>query len=123
MTIGPFVAAFVGNTLYQPWGLLAPFVLAPGQNLVLAETANFNFDSSEPVLAAVPMVFGAINGSAFAFNDVHRVLYGHEDAVDFPETTPYNLIGSVQVVPVPGAALLFGSALAGFAAIGRRRAA
>ncbi len=61
-------------------------------------------------------------GSAFGFNDAHRVLYGHEEGVS--EITPYDLIGSVQVpVPVPGAALLFGSALAGFAAIGRRRAA
>ena len=124
VTIGPFVAAFVGNTLYQPWGLLAPFVLAPGANLVLAETANFNFDSSDPVLAALPMVFGAINGSAFGFNDVNRVLYGHEDAFGSAETTPYDLIGSVQVpVPVPGAVLLLGSALAGLAAIGRRNRA
>ena len=104
VTIGPFVAAFVGNTLYQPWGLLAPLILAPGQNLVLAETTNFNFDSSDPVLAANPMVFGAVNNMAFGFTDVRRVLYGHEDAGNSTETTPYNLIGSVQVVPVPGAA-------------------
>ena len=125
VTIGPFVAAFVGNTLYNPWGLLAPFVLAPGANLVLAETANYNFDSSDPLVPGVPMVFGAINGSAFGFNDVHRVLYGHEDALGSLETTPYSLIGSVQVaaVPVPGAVLLFGSALAGLAAVGRRRRA
>ncbi len=124
VTIGPFVAAFANNVLYQPWGLLAPFVLAPGANLVLAETANFNFDTSDFPGLAVPMVFGAINGSAFGFNDAHRVLYGHEEAAGPLETTPYSLIGSVQVpVPVPGAALLFGSALAGFAAIGRRRAA
>ena len=102
VTIGPFVAAFVGNTLYQPWGLLAPLILAPGQNLVLAETTNFNFDSSDPVLAANPMVFGAVNNMAFGFTDVRRVLYGHEDAGNSTETTPYNLIGSVQVVPVPG---------------------
>ena len=125
VTIGPFVAAFANNVLYQPWGLLAPFVLAPGANLVLAETANFNFDTSDFPGLAVPMVFGAINGSAFGFNDAHRVLYGHEEAGGLgglAETTPYSLIGSVQVpVPVPGAALLFGSALAGLAAIGRRR--
>ncbi len=62
VTIGPFVAAFANNVLYQPWGLLAPFVLAPGANLVLAETANFNFDTSDFPGLAVPRVFGAIKG-------------------------------------------------------------
>ncbi len=124
VTIGPFVMAFANNIQYQPWGLLAPFVLAAGQNLVLAETANFNFDTSDFPGVDKPMVFGAVNGSAFGFTDEHRVLYGHEEAAGPLETTPYSLIGSIQVpVPVPGVALLFGSALAGFAAIGRRRAA
>lgn len=128
VTIGPFVAALTfpssGPVIYQPWGFLAPFILAPGQNLVLAETANFNFDSSDfPPFIAAPQVFGSIDGQAFGFTDVRRVLYGHEDIGDFRETTPYGLIGSVQVVPVPGALLLLGSAVAGLAGIGRRRAA
>ena len=131
VTIGPFVAALVysnnGPVIYQPWGFLAPFVLAPGQNLVLAETANFNFDSSDfPPFSAVPQVFGSINGQAFGFNDVRRVLYGREDASGpggRGETTPYALIGSVAVVPIPSAVFLLGGALAGMAAVSRRRAA
>ena len=130
VTIGPFVAAVVystpGPVIYQPWGFLAPFVLAPGQNLVLAETANFNFDSSDfPPFSAVAQVFGSVNGQAFGFNDVHRVLYGHEDTNGPGETTPYDLIGSVPVaaVPIPSAAFLLGGALAGMAAVSRRRAA
>lgn len=125
VTIGPFVAAFAGSTLYNPWGVLAPFVLAPGQNLVLAETSNYNFDSSDyPPFPSNPQVFASINGHAYGFDDVHRVLFGHEDALNSPETTPYDLIGAVPVpVPVPGALLLFGPALAGVAAIARRQAA
>ena len=124
VTIGRFLLAVAGDVAYQPWGQLDPFVLAPGHNLVLSASFNYNFDSSDSITSEVPHVFGTINGRGFAFDDNGRVLYGREDAVNALETTPYSLIGSVQVpVPVPGAALLFGSALAGFAAIGRRRAA
>lgn len=125
VTIGPFVGAFAG-AFFQPWGLLGPFVLEAGHNLVLAETANYNFDSSDFGLSGgTPQIFTTINGHAYGFDDVHRVLYGHEDAVDFLETTPYDLIGSVEVaaVPVPGASLLMGSALVGFVSLARRRRA
>lgn len=127
VTIGPFVGAFAGSQFFQPWGLLGPFVLQAGHNLVLAETQNFNFDSSDFGLSSgIPNVFGTINGHAFGFDDAHRVLFGNEEAVDFRETTPYDLIGSVQVpstVPVPGSSLLMGSALLGFVSLARRRRA
>lgn len=126
VTIGPFVGVFVNSQMLSPWGLLGPFLLAPGHNLVLSASADFNFDTSEFVGQPFAQVFASINGRAEGFNDEHFVLFGHNDAVDAAETTPYELIRSVQVpsaVPVPGAVLLFGSALAGLVAVGRRRAA
>lgn len=98
-----------------------------GHNLVLAETANFNFDTSDFVGSGTPQVFATINGKAYGFTDELGVLFGNNDSVGSLETSPYQLIGSVEipttVVPVPGAALLMGSGVAAFAAVGRRRRA
>jgi subtilisin family serine protease len=83
---------------FQLWDSFLPITLAPGQNLVLAETADFNFDTSGFGLAIDPVVSGSVNGQAFAFTDTARVLLGREDgsARDLNETTPYQVLGRID---------------------------
>ena len=103
-----------GEKVFALWGP-NDFTVDPGHNLVLAATTTgFNFDSSDfAPLGANPIVQATINGVVVQFEDVGRALYGHEDIGGTigsgRETTPYQLIGSAPV-PLPGAALMFGSA-------------
>jgi len=79
----------------QLWDSLLPITLAPGQNLVLAETENFNFDMSDFGSGSTPMVSGSVNGRAFSFTDTVRVLLGHAEvgATNVNKTTPYQILG------------------------------
>src|SRR5262249_46477181 len=96
VTIDPGVTAVTQGATFQIWDGSLPVVLAPGQNLVLAETANFNFDSSDFGLGSNPVVSGSVDGMAFSFEDTNRILLGHEEAGNTPETTPYGLLGQIQ---------------------------
>jgi hypothetical protein len=84
--------------VFQLWDSFLPITLAPGQNLVLAETANFNFDTSDSGLGSNPVVSGSVNGRAFAFTDTARVLLGREEAGahNVNETTPYQILGRID---------------------------
>jgi hypothetical protein len=102
--------------------LRLPIQLDPGDYLVLAETENFNFDTSNLGLSKIPStVHVGINvgmasvaqedipehcqlvpptttvGQIFLcdFTDTGRVLLGHEEAVGNRETTPYQRIGTI----------------------------
>jgi len=92
----------------QLWDSVLPITLAPGQNLVLAETVNFNFDTSDFGLAIRPVVSGSVNGRAFSFTDTTRVLLGREDSGSMVparnETTPYQELGRIAV-QLPGTAV------------------
>jgi hypothetical protein len=79
----------------QLWDSVLPITLAPGENLVLAETVNFNFDTSNFGLAIDPVVRGSANGRAFTFTDKARVLLGREDTAN--ETTAYQELGRIEV--------------------------
>jgi subtilisin family serine protease len=84
--------------IFQLWDSFLPITLAPGQNLVLAETTNANFETSSCGLALDPVVSGSVNGRAFTFTDTARVLLGCEDgsARDLNETTPYQVLGRID---------------------------
>jgi hypothetical protein len=84
--------------VFQLWDDSLPITLAPGQNLVLAETANFNFDTSDFGLGSDPVVRGSVNGRAFEFTDTARVLLGIEDAgaSGGNETTPHQVLGRIE---------------------------
>jgi hypothetical protein len=89
--------------VFQLWDSFLPLALAPGQNLVLAETGigEENFDTSNSGLGMTPVVSGSVNGRTFAFTDTARVLLGREDAGGSNETTPYQVLGRIEVqVPV-----------------------
>jgi hypothetical protein len=82
----------------QLWDSVLPITLAPGENLVLAETVNFNFDTSDFGLAIDPVLRGSVNGRAFTYTDTARVLLGREDhATALNETTPYQELGRIEV--------------------------
>jgi hypothetical protein len=95
VTIDRGLNTTTGQGFFQIWDKSLPIVLAPGQNLVLAETENFNFDTSNFGLGSDPVVGLSVNGNAFKFTDSRRVLLGHEDAIDTPETTAYQEVGRI----------------------------
>jgi hypothetical protein len=99
VTIDPGLRVTTEQGVFQIWDSFLPITLAPGQNLVLAETENFNLDTSDFGLAMDPVVSGSVNGRAFAFTDTARVLLGREDAAasGLNETTPYQELGRIDV--------------------------
>jgi hypothetical protein len=101
VTIDPGLQVTTEQAVFQLWDSFLPITLAPGQNLVLAETENFNFDTSDFGLAIDPVVSGSVNGLAFSFTDHARVLLGREDSgTKVPasnETTPYQELGRIAV--------------------------
>jgi subtilisin family serine protease len=82
----------------QLWDSFLPITLAPGQNLVLAETENFNFDTSDFGSGSDPVVSGSVNGRGFSFTDTVRVLLGHKEAGanNVNKTTPYQILGRID---------------------------
>jgi len=97
--IDPGLQVTTEQGVFRLWDSFLPITLAPGQNLVLAETENFNFDTSDFGLAIDPVVSGSVNGRAFSFTDTARVLLGREDAGSrgLNETTPYQVLGRIEV--------------------------
>jgi hypothetical protein len=96
--IDPGLQVTTEHGVFQLWDSFLPITLAPGENLVLAETANFNFDAGGFGLALDPVVSGSVNGQAFAFTDTARVLLGREDssARGLNATTPYQVLGRIE---------------------------
>src|SRR5262249_6133015 len=85
------------NGFFTIWDNSLPLTLDAGQNLVLAETRNFNFDSSNCGLRRDPVViFKILGGPQFTCVDEGRVLLGHEDVGNVHETTSYQVIPCVQ---------------------------
>src|SRR5215475_9534659 len=82
-----------------------PVILNKGMNLVLAETQNFNFDTSNATAflqsgTPLPMIVtGKVNENTFAFTDTNLVLTGQSDASGSAETTPYMQIGTIAIAP------------------------
>jgi hypothetical protein len=106
--IDPGLQVTTEHGVFQLWDSFLPITLAPGQNLVLAETANFNFVTSGSGLAIDPVVSASVNGQAFTFTDTARVLLGREDgsARALNETMPYRILGRIagqEAVSTPGA--------------------
>jgi PEP-CTERM motif len=129
VTIDSGVKVTVQNGSFQLWDGSLPFVLNPGNNLVLAETdhATVNFDSSDFGLGSNPLVAGSVNGQAFAFTDTARILLGHEDALNGPETTEYGILGRISIggtsVPEPSTLALLLGAVLGLPYFAKRRRA
>jgi Subtilase family len=96
--INPGLQVTTEQGVFQVWDSFLPITLAPGQNLVLAETENFNFDTSDSGLGSDPVVSGSVNGRAFSFTDTARVLLGREQAGanNVNETTPYQILGRID---------------------------
>jgi hypothetical protein len=100
--------------IFQIWDDFLPIVLAPGQTLVIAETTNFNFDTSDVSEFTVdnpPVISGSVNSNPFSITDRAFVLLGHQDAANTQETTPYQRLGELHP---PG---LIGGTLQGLGAI------
>jgi hypothetical protein len=95
VVIDPGLRITIGKTVFHLWDSFLPITLAPGQNLVLAETAIFNFDTSDFRLTRDPVVRGSMNGRKFSFTDTARVLLGREEAgaKGVNETTRYMVLG------------------------------
>ena len=105
---------------FQLWS--GSFALAGGSDLVLAETANFNFDSSDFGLGSNPIVTGSVNGVSFSFVDTGGILLGKKEAGNGAETTPYGVIGVIsKAIPNPGTLPLMLSALLGIPLLRRNR--
>jgi hypothetical protein len=106
VTIDRGLSVTTEQNVFQIWDEFLPITLAPRQNLVLAETVNFNFDTSDFGLNIHPVVSGRINGERFTFIDTDRVLLGREDAGarEENETTPYQGRGRGPSRPGPGRA-------------------
>jgi hypothetical protein len=96
-----------GLTVEVERGIFAPpwadvfgsdtFRLQPGASLVLAETENFNFDTSDGGLGKDPVVTVKIStdlsgDQVFTIPDSKRVLLGMEEAVNTAESTRYTLL-------------------------------
>jgi hypothetical protein len=96
--IDPGLQVTTEQGVFQLWDSFLPITLAPGQNLILAETENFNFDTSDSGLGSDPVVSGSVNGRAFSFTDTARVLLGREEAGanNVNETTPYQILGRID---------------------------
>jgi hypothetical protein len=107
-----------GQQVFRIWDDKLPFVtVEPGKSLVLAETQNFNFDSSNFGLDSDPVVSGTVrtlsslaDDMPFKFTDTRRVLLGHEDIGNTLETTPYGDVSLGDVTPpikvIQGSALV-----------------
>jgi hypothetical protein len=97
-SINPGLQVTTEHGVSQLWDSFLPITLVPGENLVLAETANFNFGTSGFGLAIDPVVSGSVDGQAFAFTDTARVLLGREDgsARALNETTSYQVLGRID---------------------------
>ena len=91
----------VGFPPIQIWDKFLPITLAPGQNLVLAETEKpENFDTSDygaQSSGSDYVVTGSVNGRTFSFTDTARALHGREDVGGSNETTPYKILGRIEV--------------------------
>jgi hypothetical protein len=123
VSIDPGLNVVTSGATFQLWDGGLPVVLAPGQNLVLAETVNYNFDASDAGLGIDPIVSGSVDGTAFSFTDKARILLGHEDVTNTPETTPYGLLGTIPcaAVPEPGALAFVGAGMGSLLAAWRSR--
>jgi hypothetical protein len=126
VSIDPGIKVKTSGGTFQLWDFALPISLAPGQNLVLAETGEENFDTSDSGLLMDPIVSGSIDGVAFSFTDTSRILLGHEDVGGPAETTPYGLLGTAECrerpsVPEPGTLALLALGGAPMAAVLRRR--
>jgi len=98
VSIDPGLRVSIGKRVFQLWDSFLPISLLPGQNLVLAETANFNFDTSDFRLTRDPVVHGSVNGRQFSFTDNARILLGREEAgaKNINETTRYQIFGRID---------------------------
>ena len=98
VSIDPGLQVTTEHGVFQLWDSFLPITLAPGQNLVLAETENFNFVTSDSRLGSDPVVSGSVNGQAFSFTDTTWVLLGHAEtgANNVNETTPYQILGRID---------------------------
>jgi hypothetical protein len=130
VTIDPGLKVQTAFGTFQIWDGSLPFSLGPGKNLVLAETANFNFDGSDSGLGSNPLVSGSVSGTPFSFADTTRAIFGHEDAGGPLETTPYHQFGVIPIaepavapapVPEPGTLALFGAGIGGLLLVTARR--
>jgi hypothetical protein len=127
VVINPGVKVQTQGGTFELWDGSLPFTLGPGKNLVLAETANFDFDLSDSGLTLDPLVSGSVNGVPFAFTDTARTLLGRDDIHESQETSPYHQLGTIAIgiaadpVPEPGTLALFGAGLGGLLLVAARR--
>jgi hypothetical protein len=85
--------------LFQIWDDFLPIVLSPGQSLIFAETANFNFDTSDVAEFTIdnpPVISGSVSAARFSFTDRGFILLGNGDASSPAETTPYQRLGEIR---------------------------
>jgi hypothetical protein len=100
--------------VFRIWDNQLPVRVEPGKSVVLGETENFNFDSSDFGLGSDPVVSGTVltlsslaDDKQFTFTDTRRVLLGHNDITNTFETTPFTFLGDVT----PPRKLIQGSGL------------
>jgi hypothetical protein len=133
LTLDAFnVDSFGDGSNFNIWGGLLPQSFAPGTSLILTQTGEYNFDTSDDEGSnpnALPVVHLNIDGTSQSFTDTAQVLStegtDHLGGNNLNESHQWRDIGTYggqAAVPEPGAfAFLSGLGLTGAAFLRRHR--
>lgn len=128
---GMTVSGFGDGSSFTLWNGLINTLIAPGTSMILGQTAEYNFDTSDDEGSnpnAIPQVSIDLNGATTVYADTAQVLNtegtDHLGANGFNESHQWRPIGTYggQAAPDGGCTLaLLGLGLTGLAALRRRQ--
>jgi hypothetical protein len=88
------VTVTIGATVFNLWGGGLPIDLAPGGSVTLAQTSDFNFDTSDLLSNVNPVI--NVNGGTLFTDTTHTLNFGGVDpnSAQFNEAQNYTSIGT-----------------------------